>query len=79
MATYCFMESCCCFVVKEKSLQLEGKVKALGTCNLMQMKKISVLKLTKQLHESWQLENVCLAHCLRLVISDWCVLVFVNT
>jgi hypothetical protein len=29
----------------------EGKM-PLGTCNLMQMKKISVLKLTKQKHES---------------------------
>jgi hypothetical protein len=41
-------------LVKEKCLQLEDKVKALGTCNLMQMKKTSVLKLTKQQHESWQ-------------------------
>ena len=53
MATYCFMESCC-FVMKEKCLQLESKIKALGTCNLMQMKNISVFKLTKQPHESWQ-------------------------
>jgi hypothetical protein len=34
----------------------EGKLRnmPLGACNLMQMKKISVLKLTKQQHESWQ-------------------------
>ncbi len=31
--------------IMEKCLQLENKVNALGTCNLMQVKKISVLKI----------------------------------
>ncbi len=67
MTTYCFVESYCYFVVKETCLWAHA----------------IWCKWKKSVYWNWQNnrinhDNVCLAHCLKLVLWDWCVLVFVN-
>jgi hypothetical protein len=50
------LSDCCVLVL----VQLEGKVKAVGTCTY---KKSAYRKLTEQQHELWQIGNVRCAHC----------------
>jgi hypothetical protein len=54
-------------------VQIEGKVKALGT---WKWKKSAIWNWQNNLMNNG---NVRLAYCLRLVLSDWCVLVCVHT